>query len=334
MEKASTRARKARIAADAASEAAVASDARERSRAASFALVAALLLATLKIGVGAWTKSVGVFSEGIHSSLDLVSAAIAFFTIREAGKPADREHPFGHGQIETLSSLVESLLLVAASVFITIEAIEHLRHPVAVEHTGVAIATIAISLVASYGVYLHNRRSAQLTESSAIEVNALHFLADAVTSAGVLIALLAIAWTGWTWIDPAIAFAIAIYILAISWKQIARSISELTDHQLPEAEIERAVALIDGFRPRILEAHHLRTRKSGVHRHFDFHALFCAKASVEESHGVCDEVETAFENEFPGCQVSIHVEPCGHPGTRLPASCARTKSGKCEGRSK
>jgi cation diffusion facilitator family transporter len=331
MEKAS-RSKTARIPARLASDAAATLDAQERSRAASFALVAALLLAALKIGVGIWTKSVGVFSEGIHSSLDLVSAAIAFFTIREAGKPADREHPFGHGKIETLSSLIESLLLVAASVFITLEGIEHLRNPTPVEHTGVAIATIAVSLVASYGVYLHNRRSAKLTESSAIEVNALHFLADAVTSAGVLIALLVIAYTGWQWIDPAIAFAIAIYILAISWKQIARSISELTDHQLPDEEVARAVRLLESFRPRILEAHDLRTRKSGVHRHFDFHALFCGRATVEESHLVCDELETAFENEFPGSQVSIHVEPCGHPGSTLPAHCARTNSGKCEGR--
>jgi cation diffusion facilitator family transporter len=330
MEKASTRASKARREADAASAAAVVLDTRERSRAASFALSAALLLAALKIGVGLWTNSVGVFSEGIHSSLDLVSAAIAFFTIREAGKPADREHPFGHGKIETLSSLLESLLLVAASVFITIEAVQHLRHPVPVEHAGIAIATIAFSLVASYGVYLHNRRAARLTESSAIEVNALHFLADAVTSAGVLLALVAIAWTGWEWIDPAIAFAIAIYILAISWKQISRSISELTDHQLPEGEIARVRAVLDTFKPRILEAHDLRTRKSGVHRHFDFHVLFCGKSTVEESHAVCDEMEAALEREFPGSLVSVHVEPCGHPGSLLPAHCARTESRKCE----
>jgi cation diffusion facilitator family transporter len=316
--------------ADLASEVAVASDTYSRSRAASFALFTALGLTALKVGVGLWTGSVGVLSEGIHSGLDLVSAAIAFFTIREAGKPADREHPFGHGKIETLSSLLESRLLVLASVFITIEGFHHLKNPTEIRGSGFAIAVIAVSLVASWVVYRHNRKAAQLTESSAIEVNALHFLADAVTSGGVLVALVAIELTGLKWIDPAIAFGIAVYILAISWKQIARSIAELSDHQLPEEEVGRARDVLDQFKPRVLEAHEIRTRKSGVHRHFDFHLLVCGRMTVEESHDVCDDIEAALEREFPGSLVSIHVEPCGHPGSVLPSFCSRTESRRCE----
>lgn len=330
MENASTRVAKLKEKADAESSAAIISDVEHRGAAATYALVATLLLTAMKIGVGLYTRSVGVFSEGIHSGLDLVSAAIAFFTIREAGKPADEDHPFGHGKIETLSSLVESLLLVAASIFITFEAVSHFRHPDRIENTGWAIAVIAVSLVASVVVFVHNRKAAEITESSAIEVNALHFFADAITSGGVLIALVVIAVTGWTWIDPLIALAIAVYILAISWKQVTRSISELTDKVLPPEEIARAEKILASFRPRVIEAHDLKTRKSGVHRHFSFHLLFCGKATVEESHTICDEMEAALEKEFPGCVVTIHVEPCGHPGSPIPPRCTRTTSGKCE----
>ncbi|MBC7385826.1 MAG: cation transporter [Cryobacterium sp.] len=284
----------------------------------------------IKLAVGIWAHSVGLFSEGIHSALDLVSAAIAFFTIREAGKPADEDHPFGHGKIETLSSLVESLLLVVASVFIVMEGLKHVKNPEPLEHAGYAIATIGTSLFISYFVYLHNAKAARQTDSSAIEVNALHFLADAVTAGGVLIALVAIHYTGAMWLDPAIAFLIAGYILAISWRQVVRSVRELTDRVLPSAEVASAEKILASFKPRVIEVHELRTRKSGAHRHFDFHAIFCGKMTVNESHFVCDEMEDELQAEFPGSLVSIHVEPCGHPGVPIPAHCSRTTSGVCE----
>lgn len=306
-------------------------DARIRSRAASTALIAAFVLMVMKLGVGYWSNSVGLFSEGIHSALDLVSAALAFFTIRAAGKPADDDHPFGHGKIETLSSLAESLLLVAASVFIVIEAVKSVRNPKPLEHAGYAIVTIAFSLVLSYFVFLQNTRAAIKTDSSAIQVNALHFLADAVTAAGVLVALIAIHFTGALWLDPAIAFLIAIYILAISWRQIVRSVHELTDQTLPAEEIARAEGIFARFKPRILDVHDLRTRKSGAHRHFDCHATVCGKLTVQESHRICDEMEDAMQEEFPNSLVSIHVEPCMHPGTKRPLHCPNTASGKCEG---
>lgn len=302
-----------------------------RASAASIALWSALFLTAIKFVVGAYTHSVGVISEGIHSSLDLVSAALAYFTIREAGKPADDEHPFGHGKFETLSALVESLLLVAAAGFIVKEGIDHILHPVPIEHTSYAIATIAVSLVVSYAVYLHNSKAARFTESAAIQVNALHFLSDAVTSAGVLIALIVIHFTGVVWVDPLVAFAIAIYILAISWRQVVNSVHELLDKTLPAAEIRSAESILSQFKPRILEIHDMRTRKSGVHRHFNFHVLVCGTLSVRESHEVCDEMEVALIHHFPDCHVAIHVEPCGHPGTAVPTSCARTMSRLCEG---
>ncbi len=301
-----------------------------RARAASMAFGAALLLTAVKLTAAYWSGSIGVLSEGIHSGLDLVSAGVAYYSIREAGKPADLEHPYGHGKIETLSSLLESFLLVLAALFIVFEGISHARHPEPIAHTGFAIATIAFSLFVSYFVFRHNARAGRLTDSSAIQVNALHFLADAITAAGVLAALLAIHFTHALWIDPLIALLIAVYILGVSGSQLKRSIEELTDRRLPLAEVARAHEILESFKPRIMEIHDLKTRRSGVHRHFNFHALVCGRLSVAESHEVCDEIEARLEAEFPSSAISIHVEPCGHPGTAVPPRCFRTASGKCE----
>ena len=279
-------------------------------------------LTVFKLGVGVLSGSVGVLSEGIHSFLDLISAAVAFFTVREAGKPADQDHPFGHGKIETLSSLFESLLLTAAAGFIVWEAVDHLRNPQQIEHQEWAMGVMAVSIVVSWLVYRQNLKAAQETESSAIHVNALHFLSDVVASLGVLVALVILKFTGWALIDPIIAFAVAGYITLVSLKQVRGALGELTDTQLPEREIAKirtqVNSVIEQNQDRVIEMHDLRTRRSGVNRHIDFHLAVCGQISVKDSHDICDEIETKVQGQYPQASVTIHVEPCEHEGVNCP----------------
>lgn len=300
-----------------------------RANAASFALGAAFVLTLIKLIAAYYSHSIGVLSEGIHSSLDLVSATIAFFTIREAIKPADREHPFGHGKIETLSSLLESLLLLAAAGFIAYEAYVHFKNPTTIDNNGVAIFAIFVSLILSWVVYQHNSKAASITESPAIRVNALHFFADAVTSFGVLLALIVIWVTGWVWVDPLIAAVIAIYIFFISVQQVKYTLKELVDVKLPDEEVNLIKKALQGFQAQIVNVHDIKTRKSGVERHIDFHLIVCGKMNVEESHRICDDMEDAVQNEIPRSQVTIHVEPCGQHG-KVKARCERSPGGICD----
>ncbi len=270
----------------------------------------------------AWVShSVGVLSEGVHSFLDLISAAVSFFSVREAGKPADAGHPFGHGKIETLSSLFESLLLAVAAALIFYEGFEHFSRPQVVSHQELAIAVILISLGVSYFVFRHNSSAAEETDSSALEVNSIHFFSDVIASLGVLVALIILKFTGWLWIDPAIAFAVAIYILIVSLKQVKGAVLELTDTQLPPEELEKIQSLLNRFEGRLIEAHDLRTRKSGATRHIDFHLVVCGHMSVEESHAVCDEIELELNQNFSQVSVNIHVEPCEKERTQCQAAC-------------
>lgn len=281
-----------------------------RSRAASLALVTTLILTAMKLGVAAISGSVGVFSEGVHSFLDVISAAISVVTVRQAIKPADQDHPFGHGKIETISSLFEAILLIIAAILISYEGLEHWHHPQVIQYTGLAIGVITVSIVLSYVVYKHNISASLTTESSALKVNALHFLSDVVASAGVLIGLLLMKWTGIWLIDPIIAFLVAAYILFVSIQQVKNALLELSDVQLPEREIKRIGEIIQGFHGKIIDAHDIRTRKSGSTRHIDFHLNVCGVITVEDSHSVCDEIEAKIVEEFPGSSVTIHVEPC------------------------
>ncbi len=277
-------------------------------------------LTAFKLAVAGVSGSVGLLSEGVHSFLDVVSAALSYFTVREAIKPADEDHPFGHGKIETLSSLFESLMLVVAASLIVYEGIDHLRHPEPVHYQFLAMATMGVSIVVSWIVYRHNRGAAIAAESSALHVNALHFLSDVVASLGVLIGLGLLKLTGLLVIDPIMAFLVAAYILAVSARQVQAAIFELSDRQLPGSEIEELWRILESFEGRAIEAHDLRTRRSGATRHIDFHLVVCGQMSVNESHAVCDEIEARIIERFPTASVNIHVEPCETERT----GCAKT----------
>jgi cation diffusion facilitator family transporter len=284
-------------------------------------LYATIGLTGFKFGVAYLSNSLGVLSEAVHSLLDLVSAAISFFTIRHAVKPADHDHPFGHGKYENVSSFLEALLLLVAGALIIYEGVDHLKNPHEVVHGELAIAVIFISMIVSWYMYKHNSGAARDTESPALHVNALHFLSDVIASAGVLVGLVMLRITHWAIIDPIIAFFVAAYILWISISQVRASFRELTDIQLPESEIRHITEILDEFKDRTIEAHDLRTRRSGVVRHIDFHLVVCGDMTVDESHSVCDDMEAKILEKYPGSSINIHVEPCERSRTDCHLSC-------------
>lgn len=297
-----------------------------RATAATLALGATLVLTLGKFAVALLTGSVGVLSEALHSALDLVSAGIAFFTVREAGKPADVDHPFGHGKFETLSSLIESLLLIIAAGVILYEAWDHIQNPRELAHADIAIVTMLVSLGISYYVYRQNSRVGLETESLAIQANAMHFLADVLTSLGVLVGLVLIRVTGLMVWDVIIAVGIAIYITLIAYKQSKNALSELLDSKLPESEQREIQETIKAHLGDALEAHDLRTRKSGARRHVDFHLIVCGKVSVNDSHARCDEIESALLKLFREISVTIHVEPCSEVSYDCAHACPLLKN--------
>jgi cation diffusion facilitator family transporter len=167
-------------------------------------------------------------------------------------------------------------------------------------------------MAVSFAMYKHNSKAAFEVDSSALETNALHFLADVMASVAVIIALILVRITGWLWIDAVMAFGVAAYILIVSAKQVKSAMLELLDAQLPNSEVAQIRRVLDSFKNRGIQTHDLRTRRSGSIRHIDFHLVCCGKITVGESHAVCDEMETELGKVFQGASVTIHVEPCEH----------------------
>lgn len=276
-----------------------------------------------KLGVSVATGSIGVLSEAIHSGLDLLSSLVTFFVVRASVRPADWDHPFGHGKIEGLSALFEAFLLLVAGGYIVYEgASRWAGEGRAVQHLDLGILVTGVSAVVNLLVYLQNRRVADAEESLAIETNSFHFLTDVFSSLAVFLSLGLMRFTDWVFLDPLVALVIAGYIFWVGVEQIKKCLAELSDTTLPEEEVAVVRQVLNARDAEYLNYHDLRTRKAGAVRYIELHLTVCEDVRVREAHDVCDRIEDDLSKSFKKeMQVNIHVEPCGNHGPACAEQC-------------
>lgn len=280
-----------------------------RKRAARLSVASNLSLIAAKLAVGLVIGSVSVISEAVHSSVDLVAAIMALLAVRLAARPADRGHPYGHGKYENLSGTAESLLIFVGAGIIGFEAIQKFsaHGPTAGAIWGVAVMGFSASV--NFGVSRYLYRVGRETDSVALQADAAHLATDVLTSAGVFVGLALVWLTGWAWLDPLTALAVALLILKSGWDILVQSVGGLLDASLPEGEESRIQAVIASYSDRFLNFHDLRTRQSGPERHIDFHLVVPNSLSVLEAHRLCDTLEEALDQTVQSAIVRIHVEP-------------------------
>jgi len=289
---------------------------RRKIAVARLSVLSNTVLVIAKLLVGLAIGSVSVLSEAIHSGVDLVAAVVALLAVRSAGKPPDREHPWGHGKIENVSGAFEALLIFVAALWITREAMHKLLGQVPVENAGAGVAVMALSAGANWVVSERLFRVGRETESVALQADGWHLRTDVWTSAGVTGGLALMALAGWLlpgvpvwWIDPVAAIAVALLIVKTAWTLTAQSLRDVLDSSLPGDEVDwirRRVAEEPGVRG----VHGLRTRRSGASRFVEFHMLVDGGMATSASHDMTERVSDALEARFPGAHVTVHVEPC------------------------
>ena len=268
-----------------------------------------ITLVVLKITIGLSMGSVSVVSEGIHSAVDLLAALIAFFAVRAAGRPADQQHPYGHGKWENVSGTVEALLILVAAGFILYEAGKKLVYQLPLESVDLGIALMGLSASMNFLVSRQLMKVAVRTESVALEADALHLSTDVYTSLGVLVGLIIVRVTDIWILDPIIAIGVALIIVKAAVDLTRRSFNDLLDVRLPEDEEHQIAAVLEEHADEFQEFHELRSRKSGSDRHIDFHLVVDPRATVEEAHALADHLEEEIKRCFPDSSVTTHVEP-------------------------
>lgn len=283
-------------------------DTSSKVAAARLSIYSNVFLTVAKLVVGILGGSVSVISEAAHSANDLVASAIAFWSVRVADRPADEHHPYGHGKVESLSGMVEALLIMGAAIYIVYEAVMRILHGGGEPQVVSGIVVMAISATVNYGISTYLFRIAEATDSLALAADAEHLRTDVVTSVGVLIGLMLVRITGWTIIDPIAAIAVALLIGHASLRLTRSALQPLVDTRLPETDLALVRAVLDED-PRVHEYHKLRSRKAGSYRHIDVHILVEDDLSLLDAHALTEELEDQIESVLPNSEVMIHTEP-------------------------
>jgi cation diffusion facilitator family transporter len=296
---------------------------RLKVRTASLSVASNSGLIILKAIAGTVTGSVALLTEAVHSSIDLIASMVAFFSVRKAGEPADETHRYGHEKLENLAAAIEGILILVGSAVIAFEAIRRLLGHGRVRFVGFGIAVVAISIVVNVVVSTFVGGTAHSTDSAALEGDAAHLRTDALTSAGVLVALVLVKLTGAQWLDPVVALLVAATILFTGIRLLTRSSRVLVDESLPPAEVEMIRAAIEEVsRHGVVGYHELRTRRAGARRYVDMHVQFRSGTSLEDAHRTAHELQDLIGKRLGGADVLIHLEPQDkvRPGEELSAS--------------
>jgi cation diffusion facilitator family transporter len=278
---------------------------------AAGSIAVACVVMAIKYAAYLKTGSVALYSDALESIVNVVTAIAAFIAVRISVRPADRHHQFGHHKAEYFSAVVEGALIIVAAIFILREAWEAVQQPRTIEQPGFGLmlngAATVINAVWSACLLSFGRK----LKSPALAADGWHLLTDVLTSVGVIAGLLLATVTGWRLIDPALAAAVAAYILYAGWVLARDSVSGLMDVAVTSEESRRIRAIISSNAEGAIEAHDLRTRSAGRVTFIEFHLVVPGTMPVAEAHRICDRLEEAIGVEVPGAEVLIHVEPEG-----------------------
>lgn len=284
------------------------------SGAAKLLLMVVLGLFGLKVAVGVVTGSISIWAQAVDSSLDIFAVVVTFLTVGFSAKPADQEHPFGHGKVEDVAAAIQAVLLFGAASAIVYSAVLRIMRGEVIHLTEAGIGIMLVSMIASILLSRHLFRVARATGSVALEANANNIRGDVYSTAGVL-AGLTVVRIGSAFgldldiIDPIIALAVSLLILRAAYRVGRMAWGGLIDVRLPQAEEDEIRSIIAEHGCQVAGFHDLRTRKAGSQRYIELHLVMPKHASVEETHHVCDHLEKDITERLPKASVTIHVEP-------------------------
>ncbi len=274
-------------------------------------LSVAVALATIALKTAAWwvTGSVSLLSDALESLVNLAGASFALLMVSIAAHPADDHHPYGHHKAEYFSSGFEGVLILAAALAIIAAALQRLWTPQPLQSLGWGLGLSLLSTAMNGALAWAMLRKAREHRSIALEGDARHLFADVWTSLGVVFGLLAAGATGWLWLDPAVAIAVAANIAREGVSLLRRSVDGLMDSALEPQVLAEIDKTLDGFRHQVLRFDHLSSRRAGSRRFIDLHMHLPGHWSLGRAAALRTSVELALMSAVPGLRATIELLP-------------------------
>lgn len=273
-------------------------------------IIAAVLTVVIKATAALLTGSVGLLSDALESTVNLVAAFVALWALALSGRPADHNHDFGHGKAEYMSSLVEGALIIVAAAGIIITAIGRFITPQPVEEVGWGLALSAFATVINLVVGIVLIQQGRRYRSITLEADGKHLMTDVWTTVGVIAGIVVLAMTGWNWVDPLIALLVGVNILWTGSQLIRRSVVGLLDAALPQEEVAAVRDAIDRvIGDDSVTVAELLTRESGRQRFAQATIVVPGHWTVAHSHDLADAIEDSIDRALPGTTTVVHIEP-------------------------
>jgi cation diffusion facilitator family transporter len=280
-------------------------------------VAAALVTIAMKATAYLVTGSVGLLSDALESVVNLVAAILALIALGVAAKPADRNHPYGHGKAEYFAAGAEGLMILAAALAIMVTAIQRLFDPQPLDDLGIGLAITLIATLVNGAVGLALLRAGRAHRSIALVADGKHLLTDVWTSVGVLVGVGLVAVSGWVALDSIVAIAVGINITWTGIGLVRHSQRGLMDHALSkqdEATVHRVLQVFLNSHAEV-EFHAIQTREAGRERFISLHVLVPGAWTIQHGHDLLEEIEGALVQALPGARVHTHLEPREDPAS-------------------
>jgi cation diffusion facilitator family transporter len=284
-------------------------------RFAAVAIAAAVVVIGLKLGAWWLTGSVGLMSDALESLANLAGAVVAYVMLVVADRPPDDDHAYGHSKAEYFASGFEGGLIVVAAVGIGWVAVSRLLSPQPLEWVGAGLLVAAVATAVNLWVARLLLEAGRAHGSITLESSGYHLMTDVWTSVGVIVGVGAVGLTGWRWLDPVIALAVAAHVLTTGARLVRGSALGLLDTALPEAELDRVRGVLADYEARGIVFHAVRSRRAGRRAFVSLHVLVPGEWTVQRGHDLAEEVEASIADRIPGCTVFTHLEPVEDPAS-------------------
>ncbi|HEU5101822.1 MAG TPA: cation diffusion facilitator family transporter, partial [Roseiflexaceae bacterium] len=285
------------------------------TRYAWLSIAAAVLTIALKAAAYFITGSVGLLSDALESVVNLAAAVMALAMLTIAARPPDEDHTYGHAKAEYFSSGVEGALILVAAASIIAAALPRLFAPQPIEQPGLGLGVSVVASLVNLGVALVLRRAGRHYRSITLEADATHLMTDVWTSAGVLVAIGAVVVTGWEWLDPIVALAVAANIIWSGSSLMRRSVLGLMDTALPREQQQAVREIQQRYAQKGIKFHALRSRQSGARSFVSMHVLVPGAWTVQRGHQLLERIEADIRQVIPSVTVFTHLESLDDPSS-------------------
>jgi len=284
---------------------------KRRSQAVVLSLIVSLVLMVVKFWAHNLTESQAIYSDAVESIVNVLAAMVALWVIWYSAKPADEDHPYGHGKIEFFSAAFEGGLIAFASLAIVSEAIQAWWNGIPLNrlNEGLILIAAAGGVNLALGLFLQQRGKA--LSSIALKASGSHIISDFWTSAGVIVGLGLVQITGLVWLDPVIAVVMGIWLGFTGFRLVASATAGLMDQEDPALLATLTGVFRKSMQPGIIQIHHVKIIRSGWYHHIDAHLVMPEFWDVKRVHEVVNQFErSVIKNYEYGGEMNYHVDPC------------------------